>query len=193
MTDYVFTPLAIEYRNFGNRGIILSIVITFFISGLWHGANWTFIVWGLIHGFYYLFTILLIGHKVPKQIVAENRIIPTTGELVSILLTFSLVSFSYIFFRAENLSHAFQYIEGIFSFSIFSIPAFQAKKLALITMFLIIFFLIIEWLGRKKEHALNNMLNKSTVLKWIFTSVICLIMYFFGNYKSDLEFIYFQF
>ena len=193
LTDYVFTPLAIEYRNFGNRGIILSIVITFFISGLWHGANWTFIVWGLIHGFYYLFTILLIGHKVPKQIVAENRIIPTTGELVSILLTFSLVSFSYIFFRAENLNHAFQYIEGIFSFSIFSIPAFQAKKLALITMFLIIFFLIIEWLGRKKEHALNNMLNKSTVLKWIFTSVICLIMYFFGNYKSDLEFIYFQF
>jgi D-alanyl-lipoteichoic acid acyltransferase DltB (MBOAT superfamily) len=193
LTDYVFTPLAIEYRNFGNRGIILSIFITFFISGLWHGANWTFIVWGLIHGLYYLLTILLIGHKVPKQIVAEKRIIPTMRELISMLLTFTLVSFSYIFFRAENLSHAMEFIEGIFSFSIFSIPKFQGKTLALITMFFITFFIIIEWLGRKKEHAFYNILNKLSVSRWVLYLLICLVIYFFGNYKSELEFIYFQF
>jgi D-alanyl-lipoteichoic acid acyltransferase DltB (MBOAT superfamily) len=193
LTDYVFTPLAIEYRNFGNRGIILSIFITFFISGLWHGANWTFIVWGLIHGLYYLLTILLIGHKVSKQIVAENRIIPTIRELISMLLTFTLVSFSYIFFRAENLSHAFQYVKGVFSFSIFSIPKFQGKTLALITMFFIIFFIIIEWLGRKKRHALHNMLNELSISRWALYFLICLVIYLFGNYKSELEFIYFQF
>ena len=193
LTDYVFTPLAIEYRNFGNRGIILSIFITFFVSGLWHGANWTFIVWGLIHALYYLLTILLIGNKVPRHIVAEKRILPTMGELTSMLLTFILVAFSYIFFRAENLSHAFSYIAEIFSFSIFSTPEFQGKRLALTTMFLIIFFIIIEWLGRKKEHALSNMLNKSTIFRWVLTLLICLIIYFFGNHNSELEFIYFQF
>jgi len=192
LTDYIFTPFAIELRHFENKGIVLSIFITFLLSGLWHGANWTFIVFGLLHAIYYFLTILLTGHKAPKGFVAENRIIPSLNEFFSMLLTFVLVSFSYIFFRAENLSHAWTYLSTIFSKSLFLIPDFYGKSDAIITLFLISIFLFIEWFGRKDKFAIERLglASKKLYRHTTYYFIIILIIWFIGKPQ---QFIYFQF
>jgi alginate O-acetyltransferase complex protein AlgI len=199
LTDYIFTPLAIELRHLEKWGITIAIFITFFLSGLWHGANWTFIIWGLIHGFYYLFTILLIGHKTSKKAVAHNKNLPSIKEFLSMLLTFILVSFSYIFFRAENLTYAFNYINKIFSVSFFNFPKLNYLLTSPLTMsieliiFLILFILIIEWMGRREAHSLERLFIKNSKFRKAFYMLIVILIFVFGNFEANLEFIYFQF
>ena len=157
------------------------------MSGLWHGANWTFIVWGLLHAIYYLLTILIIGHKAPKGTVADSRILPSIKEFSSMLLTFVLVSFSYIFFRAESLNHAFSYIIGIFYASNL-VTAISIKEI--IVLLLIIQLLIVDWRGRYNKHSFEKMSNNKILNFFIYLFIIVEIIVFKGNSET---FIYFQF
>ena len=199
LTDYVFTPLAIDLRHLEKWGITIAIFITFFLSGLWHGASWTFIFWGLLHGLYYLLTILMIGHKTSKKVVAYNRSLPSIKELFSIFITFTLVSFSYIFFRAEDLNFAFEYINEIFSSSFYNIPQLNyllTSPLTLsieLTFILIIFLLIIEWIGRRELYALEKFCNTNFFKRNLFYVLLIVLIFVFGNFEAALEFIYFQF
>tara|TARA_B100000035_G_scaffold224201_1_gene192697 strand:- start:5945 stop:7357 length:1413 start_codon:yes stop_codon:yes gene_type:complete len=194
LTDYVFTPLAIKYRDYGNKGIIYSIFITFLLSGLWHGANWTFIFWGLVHAIYFLITLLIIGNKAPKGIVAENRISPSTIECFNILMTFILVLFSYIFFRAESLNHAFIYIGGIFSETALALPDFQNLQDLVITLFIILFFILFEWIGRRDQFAIEKLfLNIKRKYRFLIYYLILSLIIYYSVTGKDQEFIYFQF
>ena len=108
------------------------------------------------------------------------------------LLTFSLTVFAWIFFRAENISHAFEYIAEILSTSLFTIPQFEGRKQALAIVIAVVVFIIIEWLGREEEYAIEKI-----GLKWRkplrHTMYYCIVMaiYFFSG--KEQEFIYFQF
>ena len=104
--DYVYIPLG------GNRTKTTlqhfsNLMLTFTISGFWHGANWTFVIWGFLNGLYYLPPVLLRGpHKHQTEVVALGRFWPTPLEFLQICRTFILISFAWIFFRATSFSHA---------------------------------------------------------------------------------------
>ena len=106
--------------------------------------------------------------------------------------TFSLTVFAWIFFRAENLSHAFSYIGEIFSETLFSLPYFENGTNSFTTIHLIFFFILIEWLGRSGKYALDRLeFNLNQWLRWIFYLIIIFTIYFFNT--NAKEFIYFQF
>ncbi len=163
--DYLYIPLG------GSRGGTLMKVrntfIIFLVSGFWHGANWTFIVWGLLNAMYFLPLMLTNNNRNHLGVVAENRTLPTIKEFLSIILTFVLTVFAWIFFRAENLTHAFNYIGGIFSKSLFEIPQFEGKIHGVITIMLVVIFMLVEWINRENAHGLSFFSDIKTVfLKW---------------------------
>lgn len=183
--DYLYIPLG------GSRGgmwmKIRNTFIIFLVSGFWHGANWTFIVWGGLNAIYFL--PLLLGGKNRNHVdlIAENKKFPSLKEFLNVLLTFVLTVFAWIFFRANNLTHAFNYIGDIFSFN-FKIEKLLIERFAFEIIPLIGFLLIIEWISRNKEHPLKN----SSHLFFKALGLIAMIL-IFGSFSEMKEFIYFQF
>ena len=190
--DYLYIPLG------GSRGgtwmKVRNTFAIFLVSGFWHGANWTFIIWGALNAIYFLPLLLTNSNRKNLGVVAEGKIVPSLRELFSMLTTFTLTVFAWIFFRAENISHAFSYIGGIFSKSIINYPKLNKIEDAKITIFLIFTFLLLEWMGRKDKFAIETTLaNSRYIIRWLFYFLLILIIYIYGNYNSNLEFIYFQF
>ena len=125
-------------------------------------------------------------------LVAEGKLLPSLHEFFNILKTFTLVVFAWVFFRADNILHAISYISEIFSPSILSIPYFKDGKQAIPTIILLIIFIVIEWLGRKGKHALQEIGSTWNVSLRIamYYAIIFLIFWYGGNEQA---FIYFQF
>jgi D-alanyl-lipoteichoic acid acyltransferase DltB (MBOAT superfamily) len=167
---------------------IRNTFIIFIVSGFWHGANWTFIIWGALNAIYFLPLLLSNNNRKNLETVAKGKLIPSLKEISLILVTFGLTVFAWIFFRAENISHAINYISEIFSTSIFEMPEIIPKKLILI----LIIFITTEWLGREGQFAISH-INLNKPFRWLFYFVLILVIYFFGNYSETIEFIYFQF
>ena len=203
--DYIFLPLSffISRRIPSERIIgintdlviyVTGIVFTWLLTGLWHGSNYTFIVWGLFHG-----TLLIIYHvlkKPRKKFLKQLKIRHDNLILVSLERIFTLfaIVLSWIIFRAESTSRAAAYISGIFSSSLFSKPEFAGiRRINPVLIFGVIFFLI-EWLGRNDSFALEKFgLKRNRTFRWAFYTALILCIYFFGNFSSAVEFIYFQF
>jgi alginate O-acetyltransferase complex protein AlgI len=188
--DYIYIPLG------GSKGGMLMKIrntfIIFIISGFWHGANWTFIVWGFLNALYIIPSILFNTHKNNLDIVARGKYLPTIKEFFAIGITFSLTVFAWIFFRAANVTHAFNYISEIFSSSFLTIPHFPGIGKAAPIVFLTGIFLIVEWIGREQQYAIANLGAKwYTPVRWaLYYSIILTIYYFAG---SEQQFIYFEF
>ncbi|MGB1307991.1 MAG: MBOAT family O-acyltransferase [Oceanihabitans sp.] len=184
--DYLYIPLG------GSRGgawmKIRNTFAIFIVSGFWHGANWTFIVWGALNAVYFLPLLLRNKNRQHIEIVAVNKWIPSVKELMSIAATFLLTLVAWVFFRAENISHALSYLKDMFSMSLFSMPEIRPKDVLL----LLIVFLIIEWLGRTKQYALEH-IKGPMVWRWIVYTILVVTIYLFGNSVDTIEFIYFQF
>jgi alginate O-acetyltransferase complex protein AlgI len=189
--DYLYIPLG------GSRGgtwmKIRNTFATFIVCGFWHGANWTFIIWGALNALYILPTLLTKNKRRNLDTVAEGKYLPSFKEFFSIGLTFGLTVISIVFVRAENIRHAINYISEILSNSLFTIPSFSGIEEALNTTILIVIFVFIEWLGRENQFAIQNIaLIKSKALRWTAYILIVLVIYFVGSFK-DTSFIYFQF
>ncbi|MBL0683176.1 MBOAT family O-acyltransferase [Aquimarina mytili] len=184
--DYLYIPLG------GSRGgtwmKIRNTFIIFIVSGFWHGANWTFIVWGFLNALYFLPLMLLNKNRVNTDIVAKNRVFANVKEILQIFITFSLTTIAWVFFRAENITHAFVYLSEIFSASLFQMPEFFPVQV----IFFIIVFVIIEWLQRDKEHALEFENTKMPrLVRFAFYYLLIAVIFLFGGQQQ--EFIYFQF
>ncbi|MEP7166120.1 MAG: MBOAT family O-acyltransferase [Ferruginibacter sp.] len=188
--DYLYIPLG------GSKGgtwmKVRNTFIIFLVSGFWHGANWTFIVWGLLNAIYIMPSIIFNTNRNNLETVAQGKYLPTLKEFLSIIITFSLTVFAWIFFRANNLDHAFHYISRIFSSSLFTVPAFWEVWKSIPIMFLIAGFLIIEWFGREQQYAIARLgTGWYKPVRWaMYYSIILIIFYFAG---SKQQFIYFQF
>jgi D-alanyl-lipoteichoic acid acyltransferase DltB (MBOAT superfamily) len=188
--DYLYIPLG------GSRGTKLKVVrntfIIFLVSGFWHGANWTFIAWGAFHAMLFLPLILLNKNRKYTDTVAENRLLPTFREFLQMLLTFGLVVIGWIFFRAETIHQAFDYLGGMINTSLFS-PAIINKKLALKLVFFVFCMLIVEWTGRRNQFALEkfNSIMNIPVLRYLLYYAIILMIFLFAG--KEQVFIYFQF
>ena len=184
--DYLYIPLGGSRVGMGMQ--IRNIFIIFIISGFWHGANWTFIVWGALNALYFLPLLLTKRNRRNLDVVAKGRYWPSGRELIGMLSTFVLTVLSWIFFRAENIEHALSYLGEIFSASLLSIPEVFPIRVVI----LILIFLLIEWLGRSEEYAIEKIPDQlRPPFRWAFYyGLVWLIFAFMGNGQ---EFIYFQF
>lgn len=184
--DYVYIPLG------GSKGgtwmKIRNTFIIFLLSGFWHGANWTFIVWGALNAVYFLPLLLTSNNRANMDIVANGRIFPSLSELIKMVSTFALVVVAWVFFRSDSLSAAFEVFEGIFSRSLFSVPRGVNRYL----LGFLILFLSVEWFGRTGKYALDKVLaSRAVLIRWSFYYfLVASILSFYGN---EQEFIYFQF
>jgi D-alanyl-lipoteichoic acid acyltransferase DltB (MBOAT superfamily) len=181
--DYVYIPLG--GSRLSKAKTIRNVFIIFLVSGFWHGANWTFIVWGGLNALYFLPSLLAKKNRQHLGVTAENSWFPSQKEFIGMLTTFSLTVFAWIFFRAENIFHAFAYIAKIaqLDFSNFSME--MAKYLKLI-------FLVIgwEWLQRDKQHGLEVDQLPVGIRWFLYFFLVWLIFYYYGE---EQQFIYFQF
>lgn len=193
--DYLYIPLG------GSRGgtwmKVRNTFIIFIVSGFWHGANWTFIVWGALNAIYFLPLLLTNKNRNNLETVAQGKSLPTLKELSSMLLTFGLTVFAWIFFRAENMGHAISYISDIISPSILSMPYLIEPEtgvpfLPKTILLLIAVFVFIEWLGREHQFAIQNLgfKWKRPIRYAMYYAIIIAIFWFWGK---DQQFIYFQF
>ena len=188
--DYLYIPLG------GSKGgvwmKIRNTFTIFLVSGFWHGANWTFIVWGFLNALYIMPSIIFNTNRNNLEIVAQGRYLPTLKEVISIGITFGLTVFAWIFFRAANVTHAFSYISEIFSRSLFTFPNFPGIEKSTPIIFLTLLFLIVEWIGREKQYAIADLgISWYKPARWsMYYAIILVIFYFSGK---EQQFIYFQF
>ncbi|NOZ60413.1 MAG: MBOAT family protein [Calditrichaeota bacterium] len=182
--DYLYIPLGGSYGSKLKR--IKNIIITFTVSGFWHGADWKFIFWGFLNGIYYIPLMLFNKQKRYTDIVAKGRLLPSFNEFGAMMLTFVMTLFAWIFFRAESMSHAISYIGVIFSASFFSIPEVTRLK----HLIIVFVFVGIEWIQREKEHQLK-IENLPIVIRWLIYLILWLLIILF--FTKGKEFIYFQF
>ncbi|HKC69379.1 MAG TPA: MBOAT family O-acyltransferase [Bacteroidia bacterium] len=183
--DYLYIPLGGSKGGTWKR--IRNTFIIFIVSGFWHGANWTFIIWGALNAVYFLPLLIQNKNRHHIEIVAKGKILPSVKDVFNMGITFLLVVFGWIFFRANDLLHALNYISTLFSASIFSMPEVFPRYV----FFYIGLFMVIEWWGREGFNPLNKFAGMPVSFKWAFYySLIILVLYFSDK---DQQFIYFQF
>ena len=184
--DYLYIPLGGSRK--GMPRAICNTFVIFLVSGFWHGANWTFIVWGGLNALFIMPFIILKRNRRHLDTVAEKRRFPGVVEFVQLVTTFCLSSFAWIFFRSNSIHDALQYIQRIFSRSLFSYP----ENFSLITVLLVIFFFLIEWTGRCNKYGIEKFgAKRGQIFRWGFYYTIVLLLIFFSG--SEQQFIYFQF
>lgn len=188
--DYLYIPLG------GSKGgiwmKIRNTFIIFLVSGFWHGANWTFIIWGLLNALFILPSIVLNTNRSNLDVVAQGRSLPTLKEFFKIIITFTLTVFAWIFFRSESVEQALIFVQRIFTKTLFSAPSLTGMVLSMYLIILIFFFVFLEWLGRESNYGLERLgLTWPKYIRWTFYYfLVFLILYYAG---SEEQFIYFQF
>lgn len=189
--DYVYIPLG------GSRvpkvKVVRNTFAIFLLSGLWHGANWTYVGWGLYHACLFIPLILLNKNHRYKGGFSEERFLPTVSELGNMLLTFIFVMIGWIIFRATSITQAFEYIVRMFCFAKNGDVGVSAKA----TLWLdisIMFTLVIEWWNRNEAHEFHRIL-RTTFLRTLIYIVLIVSIYvsFMTSIEDDNTFIYFQF
>lgn len=187
--DYLYIPLG------GSRGgklkSIRNTFIIFVVSGFWHGANWTFIVWGALNAVYFLPLLLTNKNRKNLDTIAWDRVFPSIREFLGMLITFSLTVLAWIFFRAESVGHAMQYIRRLlFVHERTGLQPFGSDYLILVLF--IVGFILVEWIGRNREFALVRIVERiPKVLRYLVYVLIIFSIVGFGG--SEQQFIYFQF
>lgn len=185
--DYLYIPLG------GSRGGIWMKVrntfVIFIVSGFWHGANWTFIVWGALNAFYFLPLLLTKKNRKNLDSIAEGRIIPNFREFTSILTTFGLTVLTWVFFRAKDLSSAISYLANMFMGDFTNVTIDIPFQL---TLFILLLFAI-EWINRERNFGISKLENIIPFIsgRWVLYTFLVLSILFFAGEKQ--EFIYFQF
>ncbi len=188
--DYLYIPLGGSRGGTGMK--IRNTFIIFLVSGFWHGANWTFIVWGGLNALYFLPLLLLKRNRTNLGVVAEGKSLPTLRELYSMSSTFLLTVLAWVFFRSNSIASALEYLGKIGSKSLFMMPKYDGFAMSFKVLILLFLMLAIEWGNRTRKHALerNPSLNYNPLDLMLYVAIICLI-YFFNT--SSQTFIYFQF
>ena len=172
--------------------VIRNTFAIFLTSGLWHGANWTFVAWGAYHALLFIPLILLGKNKRFTDTVATGRILPNIRECFQMALTFLLVVIGWAFFRAETITDAFAYLGGMLQFGTLRASyRFFIQHDIWHTSLSIIAMLIIEWIFRHQKHNFTLHNVKFHYIKWIIYWVMLFLL--FINSIPAADFIYFQF
>jgi len=188
--DYVYIPLG--GSRVGKGRAVFNTFVIFVVSGFWHGANWTFIIWGALNAVYFLPLLLMGKNRKNTNTVAENRFLPNFKELWQMGTTFTLTCLAWVFFRSESLGDAFIYLEKIFN-SKATLFKIQAPGLIGYSIpIIILLWILIEWLIRQNNIDKLFKGNSNIILKYGFYYTLVIIILLFGAFDKS-EFIYFQF
>ncbi len=183
--DYLYIPLG------GSKGgkwmQVRNTFIIFLVSGFWHGANWTFIAWGLINAIYFLPLLLLNKNRNNMEDIHFHWNWNGLQTILNILFTFSITTFAWIFFRAKSISAALLYIKKMFTDLNFDIQYLGNERYAPELLALLGVFVLFEWFNKYKTEPISG---KYENLKLILCIMAILALGVFSDYK---EFIYFQF
>ena len=181
--DYLYIPLGGSQK--GKWKSIRNVFIIFVVSGFWHGANWTFIFWGLFHAMLFLPSFIFnTNRKYTTSIIAQNTLLPSPKELIQVITTFLLVTVGWVFFRSETLGDSFIFIyKMIFEFDISFINiSYLIYIIPLITL---------DYMTRTNERNVAFIKN-SLANRYLFILLtISIVLLFFKETRPD--FIYFQF
>jgi D-alanyl-lipoteichoic acid acyltransferase DltB (MBOAT superfamily) len=184
--DYLYIPLG---GSQGGQWIrIRNTFIIFLVSGFWHGANWTFIVWGGINAMLFMPLLISKTNRNNIDIVAKNTMLPSLKELCLMIFTFGSVMISWIFFRADNLTIAWIYLKRMFSFDFSGkIQYLEIERYTVELLLLLGIFIIFEWISRRGEHPFFG--------KWLYLRLVLILtgILTLGVYSDITSFIYFQF
>jgi alginate O-acetyltransferase complex protein AlgI len=186
--DYVYVPLG------GSKGSKIlqfkNVLIIFLVSGFWHGANFTFIVWGAIHAMLFIPLLLTKRNRKHTTDITNRDLITKPLTILKIIVTFLMVNIAWVFFRSPSISSAIKYLKIMFtkladsparSYEIYSKPVF----------FAIIVMIIFEWIHRSKRHGLQFD-NWPKFVRWLIYLLIAYAIFLYGNF-NQVEFIYFAF
>ena len=181
--DYVYIPLGGSRTS--KAKVVRNTFIIFLISGLWHGANWTFILWGAFHALLFLPLILQGKNRKHTDTIAAKRWLPTPKELGQMLLTFVLAALGWILFRSQSLWEAVDFYVGIVSggWSGFNLPM---RAIMFVTL-----MLSVEWMQRNREHGLSMEGVRSGVVRYACYLAVLTLIFVYGVFNET--FIYFQF
>ncbi len=193
--DYLYIPLG------GSRGgrsmAVRNTFIIFLVSGFWHGANWTFLAWGLLNAIYFLPLLLSGSNRSHLGTVAEGRLLPTVGDALRILGTFLLACLAWVFFRADTLAEAVSYLGRIATHSHHAVDwtrtaTFVRDHLSYVPALGCLLLLVtVEWVQRERQHALQD-LRLPRAARWSLYIGLALVIVFIGDH-AEQRFIYFQF
>jgi D-alanyl-lipoteichoic acid acyltransferase DltB (MBOAT superfamily) len=181
--DYLYLPLG--GNRTGRLRWLRNILLTFTVSGFWHGANWNFIVWGFLHGLYYVPLIFTKSHRRHIDTVAAGRVLPTVREGLQVATTFCLVLVAWIFFRAASLDEALRFIGHMCTHAWLVYPEYKSGAIYVAVL------VTIEWLQRSQPHALA-IAQWPRRVRWAVYYVLIAGMFWYG-YTEYSPFIYFQF
>jgi D-alanyl-lipoteichoic acid acyltransferase DltB (MBOAT superfamily) len=187
--DYVYIPFG------GSRcaqwKVVRNTFVVFGISGLWHGANWTFVCWGLYHGcLIVLYKLLHINTK-DKEILAAGRWLPTIKDMCRVVVTFLLVVVGWVIFRAETIAQAWDFVSRMF---LTAFDDFHFRLGSINTFFAVLLLIIVEYLQRNRVHVLqfpDNRVFRCSPVRYVLYACIGLLLFFYAGEVQT--FIYFQF
>src|SRR5262245_16854864 len=183
--DYVYIPLG--GSKVGPAKRVRNVFVIFLLSGFWHGANWTFIVWGALNALYFLPLLLTDRNRAHLRIVAEGRFLPSLRDVLAMATTFGLVLLAWVFFRCDSVGQAIEYLRGFVTPGPRSLPLDPAPIGLLLAA-----FVCLEWSGREQPYAIAALgAHPSARLRWSVYFVILSVSFFFAGQPQ--QFIYFQF
>lgn len=186
--DYIYIPLG------GSRcarwKVMRNTLIIFIVSGFWHGADWTFVTWGVYHAVLFFPLMLLGRNRKYTDGVAAGRLLPSLTEAGQMLLTFLLAVIGWIIFRAENMAQVAEYFSRMFSATLFDVSFAYGKK----ALLFILLLMLTEWWYKDRQHALQfsfHTLSRYRTVRWgVYLSIVFCLFLFAGG---QTDFIYFQF
>lgn len=184
--DYVYIPLG-GSRN-GRRNTIRNIMIVFLLSGLWHGANWTFMAWGTYHGLLLVLLILLSRNTKYEHVVAYDKTIPSLKELGQMLLVFALATFGWMMFRADNMTQFIDYTARMCSADSLSLPKIQGNTVLFMNITLMF---VIEWFMRRQKHGMDVSTIRSATARYVLYGLIFVLILMFGGHTENFIYMYF--
>ncbi len=200
LRDYVYIPLG------GNRVKVsryyFNILLTFLVSGLWHGANWTFVFWGGLHGIYQVVGHMTGGFRQKLTSYIGLTKIPRVHNLLKMGITFALVCFAWIFFRANSLSDGLYIATHLFSdltrlanpsYIITQLLSLGLNKIEFAVVLLSLFILEMVHIYQRNEEWQNRFARMPLPLRWSFYYLIIFMIIILGVYDSEAQFIYVQF
>lgn len=183
--DYLYIPLGGSNGNTWFR--VRNTFIIFLVSGFWHGANWTFIAWGLINALYFLPLLLLKRNRKNVDQFYLKFDISSMKIMLNIVITFTITCLAWIFFRSKTIQDAYFYISRMLTNLNFSEQYFKIERYNYELIYLLLFFIVVEWNNRTKIEPISGKYN------YLKLSLCIAALLALGVYSDYKEFIYFQF
>ncbi len=183
LSDYVFTPILINKRNWGKGAVYFALLVTFLISGLWHGAGWPFIIWGLLHAVAMCYEV----YTKKRRSRLAKKAPPLLYQNLSVVFTFMYLLFAWIFFRAHTVQDAFFMLGHIVTFNNMTYTAAGLMNVKEIFYCLLIIALLMA--GEKSVYKISNL----GIPQKIYASIVLIILCYFLGVFNEAQFIYFQF